>query len=49
MRIRHCVFCNGTGIDDTDWSGRCPFCDGHGEVEDRDDGPDSDSEPDSSE
>lgn len=32
-RVRDCHHCNGTGLDDADWSGRCPFCDGSGEVE----------------
>lgn len=28
-----CVFCNGTGIDDSDFTGRCPICRGYGERE----------------
>lgn len=33
MRIGVCVYCNGNGIDDADWSGRCSFCDGYGNVD----------------
>lgn len=27
-----CYPCNGTGIDDSDFTGRCPFCGGSGQV-----------------
>jgi DnaJ-class molecular chaperone len=34
-----CYLCNGTGIDDANWDGRCFSCRGSGQVEagDRDD------------
>lgn len=31
-----CPFCNGTGLDEADWSGRCFNCDGHGAIPDDD-------------
>jgi len=33
-RAHDCFFCNGTGLDEASWDGRCPFCDGTGEVAD---------------
>lgn len=32
-----CYTCDGTGIDETSWDGRCPFCKGSGEVDVPDD------------
>jgi len=29
-----CGYCNGTGIDEANWDGRCPFCCGSGQVPD---------------
>ena len=31
--VESCHDCNGTGIDEADWSGRCALCDGLGERE----------------
>lgn len=31
--VESCHDCNGTGIDDRDWGGMCPLCDGLGERE----------------
>jgi DnaJ-class molecular chaperone len=28
-----CIMCNGTGIDNASWDGRCPFCRGRGCVD----------------
>lgn len=43
---RDCSHCNGSGIDDSDWSGRCPFCNGNGEVEEREEDYDDDADDD---
>jgi DnaJ-class molecular chaperone len=42
--LTECRFCNGTGLDDADWSGRCFACDGEGLVEDDDDQEDDDGD-----
>lgn len=34
--LTDCRACNGTGLDDADWSGRCPFCEGEGWIDDED-------------
>lgn len=36
-RVSRCFHCNGTGLDDASWDGRCPFCDGFGDVDDDED------------
>lgn len=45
MDYGECAMCNGTGIDEADWSGRCFKCTGHGLVPrdnaEYDDSPDS--------
>ncbi len=33
-RYFDCVFCNGTGLDEADWSGRCFYCGGTGMTDD---------------
>jgi hypothetical protein len=43
MSYSLCFYCNGTGIDDADWRGRCCFCHGTGLLADEEDEPGRDA------
>lgn len=36
-RVVDCFSCNGSGIDESAWDGRCSFCRGRGQVDAFDD------------
>lgn len=42
IRVRDCDACNGTGLDEDDFTGECFTCCGTGEIEEDDDSEDGD-------